>query len=305
MTPYPLFSYSWELIVKYHLSVESMGSWFYKPKYKNVKVKTEKTLPVGVWVKCPGCGETILKKQLKENLNTCTNCQYHFRINHRQRIELLADPSSFKEKFSNLTASNPLAFVDAKGRYSSKISESIDKLKMNEAIVTGEAEIGGYPVVLGVMEFGFMGGSMGSVMGEKIYKAMQLAIRRKNPFVIVTSSGGARMHEGILSLMQMAKTCAGMQLMQEASVPFLPVLTDPTTGGVTASFASIGDIIMAEPGALIGFAGPRVIAQTIQEKLPKGFQRAEFLRDRGFIDIVVNRRELKATLVKVLRFFAH
>lgn len=276
---------------------------FHKPKYQNVKSLEETSIPSGRWIKCPGCSTVYLKKHLAELLSVCSKCGHHFRISSAERIALLTDEGSFQEKFENISTADPLHFTDAKEAYKDKVAQTIKKLKLNEGIITGTARMEGLPVVLGVMEFSFLGGSMGSAIGEKIYQCMLLAIQEKIPLVTVTCSGGARMHEGILSLMQMAKTCAGLEKMAAERVPYISLLTDPTTGGVTASFASLGDVIIAEPGALIGFAGPRVIEQTIRQKLPDRFQTAEFLLEHGFVDLVVERAKLKSTIVKILNFF--
>ena len=278
-------------------------TWFEKPKYKNVKFQDEKALPRGVWIKCEKCEEVALKKQLQEDLNVCSKCSFHFKMSSQERIDLLIDKGSFVEFNDKITAADPLNFKDAKGSYKDKVTQTTKKLKINEAITTGKGTINSQPVILGVMEFQFLGGSMGSAVGEKVYQAMLKAAENKCPLVIVASSGGARMHEGILSLMQMAKTCSGLQTLEDKGIPFISILTNPTFGGITASFASLGDVIIAEPQALIGFAGPRVIEQTIKQKLPQGFQTSEFLRDHGFVDMVVDRRQLKETLAKTLNFF--
>lgn len=281
------------------------STWFEKPKYQNVKSLEETALPSGRWIKCPDCSEVFLKNQLEENLSVCLKCGHHFRISAWDRVRLLIDDGSFHETLGHLGAGDPLQFTDAKEAYKDKIRNTVRKLKMNEGIVTGHGTVEQHPVVIASMEFQFLGGSMGSVIGEKIYQSMLLSVQKKWPLITVTASGGARMHEGILSLMQMAKTCAGLERMAQAKVPYISILTDPTTGGVTASFASLGDVIIAEPKALIGFAGARVIEQTIRQKLPEGFQTAEFLRDHGFVDMVVTRADLKATLVGLLDFFGH
>ena len=221
----------------------------------------------------------------------------------RERIALLADPNTFEERDTNLESTDPLGFRDTK-RYRDRVRAAIEKTKTDEAVVTGVARIGGLPVVLCVFEFGFLGGSMGSVVGEKLTRAIELAIDKQLPVVIVSASGGARMQEGILSLMQMAKTAAALERLAERRLPYISVLTDPTTGGVTASFAMLGDVIIAEPRALVGFAGPRVIAETIRQPLPEGFQRSEFLLEHGQIDLIVDRYLLKETLRRILAFFA-
>jgi len=279
-------------------------NWYNKPKYnvkKQQKIDTNKNK--SNWQKCPKCEKIIYAKDLKENFYVCEHCNYHFKISTSQRIELLIDKNTFKETNKNISSGDPLKFSDAKEKYPDKVKRSINKLKTNEAVTTGTGKINKINVSLAVMNFSFLGGSMGSAVGEKIYRSIKLSISKKIPLVIVSCSGGARMHEGILSLMQMAKTSAALAQLEEKKIPFISVLTDPTTGGVTASFASLGDIIVAEPEALIGFAGPRVIEQNINQKLPKGFQRSEFLLEHGFIDLIVNRNDLKMTLYKLLNFF--
>ncbi|HBE02942.1 MAG TPA: acetyl-CoA carboxylase carboxyl transferase subunit beta [Spirochaetia bacterium] len=255
-----------------------------------------------MWVKCPVCLKVIYIKDLEQNLKVCT-CNYHFRLTAVERINLLADSGSFTEFNSNITSADPLEFTDSKESYIQKIHKTREKLNLNEGVITGYAIISGIEVVLASMEFAFLGGSMGSAIGEKIYRAICASLEKKIPLIIISCSGGARMHEGILSLMQMAKTSAGLAMLAEKKIPFISILADPTTGGVTASFASLGDIIIAEPGALVGFAGPRVIEQTIKQKLPEGFQRSEFLLDHGFIDIIVNRKDMKNTVKTCLDFF--
>lgn len=278
--------------------------WFDKPKYSNTKYSEKTELPSGRWVKCVKCGEVLLKKYLQENLSMC-KCGFHFRINSKERIAMLSDEGSFKEHFKEISSTDPLNFIDATGNYLQKINQNIKKSGMNEGVVVGTAKINEKPVVLAIMEFSFLAGSMGSAIGEKIYQAMLLAIKTKSPLITVSCSGGARMQEGILSLMQMAKTCAGLEQMREKKIPYISIITDPTTGGITASFASLGDVIIAEPGALIAFAGPRVIEQTIRQKLPEGFQRSEFLQDHGFVDVIASRDKLKETVSTVLNFFAN
>ena len=283
-----------------------MNSWFNKPKYKNVKTKMDTDfISQEAWLKCQECDLQIFHKEIENNLHMCKKCGYHFRISAKQRIKLLIDPSTFKEHFPNITTLNPLDFTDAKENYRDKIKKNIKKNKINECVIVGMGDVNKQKIILAVMDFNFMGGSMGSAVGEKIYQATQLSLKKKVPLVIVSSSGGARMQEGILSLMQMGKTCAGLEQMEKENIPFISILTDPTMGGVTASFASLGDIIIAEPKAIIGFAGPRVIEQTIKQKLPKGFQRSEFLLQHGFIDCIVTRDNLKETLTNFLVFFKH
>lgn len=253
-------------------------------------------IPEGLWAKCKKCEQIIYQKELEENFKICPKCGYYFRLNPRERIALLVDEKTFKEYDAKMFSSDPLKFPD----YAKKIAGAT----VNDAIVTGEGKMGGRKVVLGIMNFEFMGGSMGSVVGEKIVRAVEKAIKAKLPVIIVSSSGGARMQEGILSLMQMGKTSAALALLGEKKLPFISVLADPTTGGVAASFAMLGDVIVAEPKALVGFAGPRVIEQTIRQQLPEGFQLSEFLLQHGMVDIIAERKDLKETLVKLLEFFS-
>ena len=266
------------------------------PEVPAKKVK----IPEGLWVKCDNCKEIIYRKEVDKNYKVCPKCDYHFRISASERLPYLVDEGSFLEVEDGLSPKDFLGFKD----YKDKLKSSLKKTGLKDAIISGEAKIGGRPVSLVVMDFNFMGGSMGSVVGEKIARAVERAIEKKTPFVSVASSGGARMQEGILSLMQMAKTSAAVARLGEAGLPFVSVLTDPTFGGVTASFAMLGDIIIAEPKSLIGFAGPRVIEQTIKQQLQAGFQRAEFLLEHGMIDMIVPRREMHAMLGKALEFFA-
>lgn len=252
-----------------------------------------------MWTKCPECNEIIHKKQLEQNLYTCFKCSYHFRIGSKEYFRILLDEGSFKELDKKIRSVDPLNFVDSK-KYSVRLDETIKKTGLNDAVRTGTGTINGIPVVIACMDFGFIGGSMGSVVGEKIARATDFALRQRHALVIVSSSGGARMMEGALSLMQLAKTSAKLAQLSDAGVPFISVMTDPTTGGVTASYAMLGDINVAEPAALIGFAGPRVIKQTIGKDLPKGFQRSEFLLEKGFVDLIVHRKEMKEQLSKVL-----
>jgi acetyl-CoA carboxylase carboxyl transferase subunit beta len=261
----------------------------------NPVVSNKKDLPEGLWTKCKKCEQIIFKKDFVENFMVCPKCGYYVRLNSQERIALLTDKSSFKEINSRL---KPIDFLNFPG-----YKEKKDSYKTKDAIATGEAKIGGYSVMIAVMDFEYMGGSMGSVVGEKIVRMIEKAIEKKLPVIIVSSSGGARMQEGILSLMQMAKTSAALAKLSEKGLPYISLLADPTTGGVAASYAMLGDIIIAEPGALIGFAGPRVIEQTIRQLLPKGFQLSEFLMKHGMVDIVVERKNLKGTLTKILKFF--
>ncbi len=261
----------------------------------------KKDIPGGLWTKCENCGELIFRKDLeKENL-VCPECNHHFTLLARKRIELTVDEGSFEEVNKDLGTVDYLRFKD-KIPYPEKIQKTMKKTGEKEAAITGTARIHGIPVALGVLDFGFLGGSMGVVVGEKITRLVELAMERDLPLVTFTSSGGARMHEGALSLMQMAKTCGALAKYHDSGGYYISVMTHPTTGGVTASFASVADIIAAEPGALIGFAGPRVIQTTIRQELPEGFQRAEFLRDKGQIDIIIQRSEMRDTLAKLLAY---
>ena len=257
----------------------------------------------GLWIKCDSCKEIIYRAEVERAGRVCPKCHYCFRIGARERIALLTDPGSFEERDTNLETTDPLGFKDTK-RYRDRVRAAAEKTRTDEAVVTGLARIGGLPTVLCAFEFGFLGGSMGSVVGEKLARAIELAIAKHLPVVIVSASGGARMQEGILSLMQMAKTAAALERLAAERLAYVSVLTDPTTGGVTASFAMLGDVILAEPRALIGFAGPRVIAETIRQPLPEGFQRSEFLLAHGQLDAIVERRELRETLRRILAFFA-
>lgn len=278
-------------------------AWFKKERPENLSTETpikKVKIPEGLWVKCDNCKEIIYRKEVEKNLKVCPKCDYHFRISASERLPHLVDEGSFVEVEDGLSPRDFLGFKD----YKDKLKSSRKKTGLKDAIISGEAKIGGNPVSLVIMDFNFMGGSMGSVVGEKITRAVERAIEKRNPFVAVASSGGARMQEGILSLMQMAKTSAAIARLGEAGLPYISVLTDPTFGGVTASFAMLGDIIVAEPKSLIGFAGPRVIEQTIKQQLPAGFQRAEFLMEHGMIDMIVSRKDMRATLGRMLDFFA-
>lgn len=276
-------------------------AWFRRTK-KGIAAQEKKDLPDGLWLKCEKCGEIIYRRELERNSFVCMACGYHFRIRAVDYIRLLADEGTFEEFNAHIESVDPLGFRDSK-KYTDRLKEAKKKTGMNEAIVTGTCAIESIPSVLGVMDFAFIGGSMGSVVGEKVARAVDKAIELRRPLIIVSASGGARMMEGALSLMQMAKTSARLTLLSEAGLPYISILTHPTTGGVTASYAMLGDVILAEPGALIGFAGPRVIQQTIRQELPEGFQTAEFLLQHGFVDAVVPRRELKSKLAQLLRFF--
>lgn len=278
-------------------------AWF-KRERRPIAPPADKAVrvPEGLWVKCPGCSEIIYNKDLVANTNVCPRCAHHFRLSAVERLRTLFD-AAWEEHDRLLTSTDPLGFVDTKP-YKERLAASQKATGLKDAVVTATGRIGGIETVVAAMEYGFIGGSMGVVVGEKITRAVERALARRIPLVIVACSGGARMMEGTLSLMQMAKISAALARLDRARVPFISVLTDPTTGGVTASFAMLGDLNIAEPKALIGFAGPRVIEQTIRQKLPEGFQRAEFLLERGMIDMVVDRRQLKATIVEALQFMA-
>jgi len=275
-------------------------TWF---KKKETPVKEEKAIDA-LWSKCNVCQEIIYKKELERNLNVCPKCSYHFPIQAQKRLAIVADDGSFKEFDRELVSVDLLSFRDLK-RYSDRLHEAQQKTGLKDAFITGRCEIHQLPAMVGVFEFDFLGGSLGAVVGEKIARMVEKAIDEKIGAIIFTSSGGARMQEGILSLMQMAKTSAALSRLRRERLPYISVLTDPTTGGVTASFGMLGDIILAEPGALIGFAGPRVIKETIKADLPPGFQRAEYLLQHGMIDLIVERRRLKETLGKFLDLLYH
>ncbi len=259
-------------------------------------------MPDGLWTKCPSCGEIMYKRQLEENFFTCTECGYHFRVGTKEYIQFIFDEGTFVETETELRSGDPLKFVDTKS-YKDRIKATHKKTDVNEAITTGYGKVNGDLLSFGSMNFNFVGGSMGSVVGEKIFRAAKLSLAKKIPLLIVCASGGARMQEAALSLMQMAKTSAVLSELGENQIPYITLLTDPTTGGVTASYGMLGDVILAEPGALIGFAGPRVIEQTIRKKLPQGFQRSEFLLEHGFVDTIVKRQELKDTLSYIINWF--
>lgn len=270
-----------------------------KPK---IKVQTSKRDGFSGWLKCTHCTELIHGNELEQNLNCCPKCGYHYRLAVNERIGSLADPNTFQEMFTHLAPVDSLQFVDTES-YAKRIKNGQEKAGRNDAIVVGTCKIGGMETALGVMDFNFMGGSMGSVVGERLTRLIEQAYESKIPLVVIATSGGARMQESIFSLMQMAKTAAALAKLHEAKVPYISVLTNPTTGGVTASFASLGDIILAEPGALICFAGPRVIEQTIKKELPPDAQKSEFLLKHGMIDAIVKRHELKQKLTELLAFF--
>jgi acetyl-CoA carboxylase carboxyl transferase subunit beta len=258
----------------------------------------------GLWVKCPGCEQMLFKREVEENLNVCPSCGYHYRIKAAERLKLIFDDAKWSELDEGLKSNDPLGFVDTKS-YRKRLQEMQKNTGLLDALITGEGEVGGHRAIVCAMELSFVGGSLGSVVGEKITRAIERSIAKHSALVIFSASGGARMQEGAISLMQMAKISAALARLDEAALPFLSILTDPTTGGVTASFAMLGDINIAEPGALIGFAGPRVIEQTIRQKLPEGFQRAEFLLEHGMLDAVVERKGLKEFIVSSLDFMNH
>jgi acetyl-CoA carboxylase carboxyl transferase subunit beta len=278
-------------------------AWFWKKKEEGEDAPRKKVqIAEGLWVKCDSCKEIVYRAEVDRAGRVCPRCHYPFRISARERVAAILDADSFEERDAGLTSRDPLEFKDTK-RYTDRVKSARKSTGLEEAVITGLGRVGGLPVVLCVFEFGFLGGSMGSVVGEKLTRAIELAIQKRAPLLIVSASGGARMQEGILSLMQMAKTSAALNRLAEERVPYLSLLTDPTTGGVTASFAMLGDVILAEPRALIGFAGPRVIAETIRQPLPDGFQRSEFLLEHGQLDMVVERRDLRETLRRILAFF--
>ncbi len=274
-------------------------AWFRKPN-KPLKSADKRDLPSDVFEKCSGCGEIIYRERLTQNSHVCPDCGFHFRVTPEIYLELLLDPGTFQEHDEDLWSVDPLEFVDLKP-YSDRLAAAEKKLGRREAVVVGKGSLDGMGICLAIMDFRFIGGSMGSVVGEKIARIARKALEKKQPLVIVSASGGARMMEGIYSLMQLAKTSAVLARLHEAGLPFISVLTDPTTGGTTASFAMLGDVHLAEAGALVGFAGPRVIEETIKQALPEGFQRSEFLLKHGMVDRVVDRRELKDTLATLLR----
>ena len=269
---------------------------FNKPPLRGGRSRDD--MPEGLWAKCPDCGAMLHKLELKQHLQTCHHCGHHFLMDSRERIELLADPGSYAETEQGLVSANPLGFSN----YPEKISAMRDKTGLNDAVVTGRLTIGGKPAMIAVMDFKFFAGSMGSVVGEKITRAVELAITEKRGMIIISASSGARMQEGMLSLMQMAKTCGALARLSEANLPYISVMTHPTTGGVTASFATVGDINLAEPKCMIGFAGPRVVKETTHQNLPPGFQTAEFMLDHGLIDAIVPRIKLKDKLAQLLAY---
>jgi acetyl-CoA carboxylase carboxyl transferase subunit beta len=277
-------------------------AWFKKARKPIAASKAKSSrVPEGLWVKCAGCAQAIYNKDLAANVNVCPKCSHHFRLGAADRLRLLFDDQKWTEYDKDLVSTDPLQFKDTKP-YRTRLEASIEATGLKDAIIVASGRIEGIETMVGSMEYGFIGGSMGVVVGEKITRAIERAIERRTPVVIVCCSGGARMMEGALSLMQMAKISGALARLDRARLPYISVLTDPTTGGVTASYAMLGDLNIAEPKALIGFAGPRVIEQTIRQKLPEGFQRSEFLLDKGMIDLIVDRREMKAIIARALRF---
>lgn len=281
-------------------------AWFKRKDEKIAEITpaAERTVKTeGIFVKCENadCNSTIYRKDLKANMQVCPQCNHHFRLSAKERLAMLFDDGAYNELFDNLAPTDPLGFVDSVP-YTERLKKAQKATGLLDAVIVGEGFLGARPIVIGAMEFAFMGGSMGSVVGEKLTRAIEYCIDKRWPLIIVSCSGGARMQEGALSLMQMAKISAALALLHEAKLPYISLLTNPTTGGVTASFAMLGDLNIAEPNALIGFAGARVIEQTIREKLPKGFQRSEFLLEHGMLDAVVDRHELRTFLTDVLTF---
>jgi acetyl-CoA carboxylase carboxyl transferase subunit beta len=272
--------------------------WFTKTK-KEIERKPAKE---DIWIRCESCNAHVFKEDWCNNLKVCPKCNYHAKLTAFERVEYTLDQDTFKEMFETITSSDPLHFVYNKGSYADRISEARINTRLNEAVITGIGQIDKVPVAVSIMDFRFLGGSLGSATGEKIFQMSVYAASHRIPYLIFSASGGARMHEGTLSLMQMAKTCSGIARFKEKGIPYISILTDPTTGGVSASFAMVGDINIAEPGALVGFAGRRVIEQTIKQKLPDNFQTAEYFLEHGFIDMIVERKDLKVTLKKILSY---
>jgi acetyl-CoA carboxylase carboxyl transferase subunit beta len=278
-------------------------AWFKRQSGELETSREKKVRTEGLWVKCDDCRQIIWKKDLEENLNVCPKCDKHFRIDARTRLALLLDDNQYEIFDSNLASTDPLGFVDLKA-YTSRLQQAQAETGLTDAIINARGKLNGRPVIVSAMEYSFIGGSMGAVVGEAITRAIEHSIQSKAPLIIVSASGGARMMEGVVSLMQLAKISAALARLDESRVPYISVLTDPTTGGVTASFAMLGDLNIAEPGALIGFAGPRVIEQTIRQKLPQGFQRSEFLLEHGMLDAVVPRKQLKPYISRALQFMS-
>ena len=277
-------------------------TWFKRDAHEIVPPSDHEVRTEGLWTKCPQCAKPIFNADLEANLQICPYCSYHFKIGARERIEMLLDPG-YEIVDGNLRSTDPLSFTDLKP-YKDRLRQAQKKTGLNDAIVNAVGKINGLDVVVSAMEYSFIGGSMGAVVGETIARAVDRALESRTPLIIISASGGARMMEGIASLMQLAKVSAGLARLDEAHIPYISIMTDPTTGGVTASFAMLGDLNIAEPGALIGFAGPRVIEQTIRQKLPEGFQRSEFLLEHGFLDAIVSRKELKPYLANAIHWMS-
>jgi acetyl-CoA carboxylase carboxyl transferase subunit beta len=276
-------------------------AWF-KRESSEIQANEEKRVRTeGLWVKCEGCRQIIWKKELEDNLNVCTKCDYHFRIDSAQRLMLLLDEDSIETQDENLESTDPLNFSDTRP-YKARLEKSKASTGLKDAIINATGNMNGRPVIVSAMEYSFIGGSMGAVVGEAITRAIERACKDRKPIIVVSASGGARMMEGVVSLMQMAKISAALARLDTARIPYVSILTDPTTGGVTASYAMLGDLNIAEPGALIGFAGPRVIEQTIRQKLPEGFQTSEFLLQHGMLDAVVHRKDMKSYITRALDF---
>lgn len=273
-----------------------------KPNWDGFSLKPRKEMPEGLWLKCPGCAKLLFKKAVEENLNVCPECNYHFRIGAEERLKYLVDEGSFEQILEEMVTADPLDFKFRGTSYKDRAKAAEKVAAGKEAMLIGKAFIKGRPLMLAVMDFNYLGGSMGAVVGEKLCTAVEKAMEDSLPLVVVSSTGGARMHEGVVSLGQMAKTSAALARFDDRGGLFISVLTDPTTGGVTASFAMLGDIIIAEPGALIGFAGPRTIYETIKVELPKGFQRAEFLLEHGFVDMIVHRKDLRSEIARLIDY---
>jgi acetyl-CoA carboxylase carboxyl transferase subunit beta len=278
-------------------------AWFKRESSEIQPAEEKRVRTEGLFLKCDGCGKIIWKKELEENLQVCPKCNHHFRIDARNRLAMLLDEGSYTIHDDRLASTDPLSFSDTRP-YKARLQKSQEETGLKDAIINAEGTLIGKPVIVSAMEYSFIGGSMGAVVGEAITRAIERACNQRKPIIVVSASGGARMMEGVVSLMQMAKISAALARLDNARVPYVSVLTDPTTGGVTASYAMLGDLNIAEPGALIGFAGPRVIEQTIRQKLPAGFQRSEFLLQHGMLDAVVHRKEMKAYLARALDFMA-
>ncbi len=278
-------------------------AWFKRESGELLASGAKTVRTEGLWVKCEGCRQIIWKKDLEENLNVCPKCDKHFRVDARTRLAMLLDGDGYETFDGDISSTDPRKVVDLKP-YSSRLRQAQEDTGLNDAVINAQGELLGRPVVVSAMEYAFIGGSMGAVVGEMITRAVERALNSKTPLIIVSASGGARMMEGVVSLMQLAKISAALARLDKAKVPYISVLTDPTTGGVTASFAMLGDLNIAEPGALIGFAGPRVIEQTIRQKLPSGFQRSEFLLEHGMLDAVVHRKEMKPYIARALDFMS-